>query len=253
MKLQWKNIKLRRGYTSLVILVLSLFFFAEAIAAAGDIFFPIVYHDIKPTPTATSTPTLIPGGVIVLPNHSSFTTTTGILHVVGEVQNNTNYTLRNVRITANFYNNNNQFLDSHSELTFMNDLPPNTKTCFNIGLDEPEGWRYYQFDPVTYQTDGEPLPDLTIYNVTRSYGYQFYRLAGYVRNDENVIVSEVRTVGTLYDPETSPDSVIGCNFHQLIGSLDPGDDGFFEINFTGRDYNDPTSYIYHIQTDGNIP
>lgn len=249
MKLSGKKFFFGRGYTSLIVLVLSLFFFVEAIAAANDVFFPIVYHDIKPTPTITPTPTLIPGGVIVLPNSSAFTTSTGTLHVVGEVQNNTVYTLRNVTVTANFYNSSNQWLDTNSELTFMNDLPPGAKTCFNLSLDAPQGWSYYQFDPVTYQTNGEPLPDLTLTNVSGSYNSQFkyYRITGNVRNDENVIVYEIRTVGTVYNISGK---VIGCEFDQ-INSLNPGSTSSFEINFLDRDYIDAASY--RVQVDGDIP
>jgi hypothetical protein len=248
MKIFGYKLSQHTGYISLIVLVLSLFFFIEVIAA--DIYLPIVSNEMTPTPTITSTPTLIPGGVVVPPNHSSFTTANNILHVVGEVQNNTIFTLRSVRITANFYNKSNQYLESHSELTFMNDLPPGAKTCFDLALDTPEGWTYYQFDPVTYQTDGEPLPKLTTFNVSSTYNSQTkdYRIAGYVRNDENVRVSEVRTIGTVYN---LTGKVIGCNFHQVIGALDPGDDSLFEIYYRERDYIDAASY--RVQVDGNLP
>jgi hypothetical protein len=251
MKPAGKKISLRRGYTSLVVLVVSLFIFVEAIAAAGDIFFPIVYHDIEPTPTITPTPTLIPGGAVVLPNHFSFTTSAGVLHVVGEVQNNTSYILQKVLVTANFYNSSNQWLDTHSELIFLNDLPPNTKTCFNLSLDVPEGWSYYQFDPVTYQTNGEPLPDLTLVSVTGAYNSQldYYRVSGSVRNDEDVTVYDVRLVGTLYN---LTGRVLGCKFTSVSGSfLDSGDSKSFEILYTERDYVDVATY--RVQADGDIP
>jgi hypothetical protein len=174
MKVSVKNLLLRRGYLSLVVMILSLFIFVEVISAMADIYYlPVIYNEDTPTftPTATNTPTptLIPGGVVVLNNHSSFTSANDILHVVGEVQNNTKYTIRNIRVTVNIYNKSNQFLESHSELTFMNDLPPGMKTCFNVTLDEPEGWTYYQFGPVTYLTDGKPLPDLNLLNVSATY------------------------------------------------------------------------------------
>jgi hypothetical protein len=251
MKLFGKNFSPRRGYTSLIVLVLSLFFFVEAIAAAGDIFFPIVYHDIQPTPTITPTPTLIPGGAVILPNHYAFTTSTGTLHVVGEIQNNTTYTLQRLRVTANFYNSSNQWLETESELVFMNDLPPGAKTCFNLSLDVPEGYSYYQFDPVTYQTNGEPLPDLTLLNVSGAYNSQFdyYRISGSVRNDEDVTVYDVRLVGTLYN---LTGKVIGCKFTSVAGGyLDTDDTSSFEILYTERDYVDAATY--RVQADGDIP
>jgi hypothetical protein len=255
MKLSGKNFSFRRGYTSLIVLVLSLFIFVEAVATVADIYYlPVIYNEDTPTftPTATNTPTptIIPGGVIVLSNHSSFASSNDILHIVGEVQNNTKYTLRNIKITADFYNKSNQFLESHSELTFMNDLPPGGKTCFNIALDEPEGWTYYRFGPVTYLTDGEPLPDLNLLNVSGAYSpqYQYYRIAGRVRNDENVTVYEVRTIGTVYNVTGK---VLGCNFHQVLGSLEPDESSLFEIYFLDRDYVDVATY--RVQADGDIP
>lgn len=251
MKLFGEKFPIRRGYISLFTLLLSLFFFVEAIAAAGDIFLPVVYYDIKPTVTPTSTPTLIPGGVVVINNHTSYTTTPGRLHVVGEVQNNTSYTLQNVKVTAKFYNSSNQLLDTRSAFTFMNDLPAGNKTCFNISLDAPSGWKTYQFEPVTYLTNGEPLPNLTAYNISASYSsqYKYYRIAGSVRNNENVTVYDVRPVGTVYN---ITNRVIGCEFTLVSGySLNPGASSSFEILFLDRDYIDATTY--RLQVDGNIP
>jgi hypothetical protein len=241
-------LSLKRGSILLSVLILSLFFFIEAIAAAGDIFLPIVYHDIQ---TATPTPTLIPGGVVVETDYvSDFTTSAGILHVVGEIRNKTSYTLRNMKVTVNFYNANNQLLESRSAFTYMIDLPAGKKTCFNISLDPPTGWSKYQFAPVTYQTDGNLPPNIGVLNLIGSYDPKFgyYQLTGLIRNDEAVQVSQVRTVGTLYNVTNR---VIGCKFYQFPDRLDPGASKSFNIEFRERDYIDTATY--RLQVDGDIP
>lgn len=244
-------LSLRRGSISLAVLILSLLLFFEALAAAGDIFLPIVYQDIKPTVTPTATPTLIPGGVVVLNNHTAYTTTTGQLHLVGEVKNNTTYTLRNVKVTVNFYNASNQLLKSSYTFTHMIDLPTGNSACFRIVADEPTGWSKYEFEPVTYWTDGDPLPELTTSNVRLTYNSQFkyYSLTGSVRNQEGVHVFGVKPVGTLYDKSTK--KVIGCKFYQFLGPLAPGASGLFNIEFRDRIYTG--SDDYDLQVDGDIP
>lgn len=245
-------LSLRRGSIAVTVLILSLFFFVEAIAAAGDIFLPIVYQDIKPTVTPTATATLIPGGVFVETNFvSDFTTSSGILHVVGEVRNTTGYHIKDVKVTANFYNKNNQLLDTRTERIFLNDLPAGEKTCFNLSLDAPPVWSKYQFEPVTYQTNGEPLPDLSLLGVFGSYSsqYKYYRITGSVRNDENVRVNQVKPVGTLYN---LTQRVIGCEFTLVSGYyLDPGVSSIFEMFFFDRDYVDAATY--RVQVDGDVP
>lgn len=246
-------LSLRRGSISLAVLILSLFFFVEVIAAAGDIFLPIVYHEFPPTVTPTSTPTLIPGGVVVLNNHTSYTTTTGRLHVVGEVQNNTVYNLRNVKVTANFYNASNQLLESRSVFTHMIDLPAGNTTCFHISLDKPKDFSAYEFPSITYQTDGEPLPDLTIFNIIRGTHplFKYYYITASVFNNKDVRVYQVKPVGTLYDNSKSK-KVIGCEFTLVSGYfLDPGESGSFEMYFFDRDYTDVGDY--RLQVDGDIP
>lgn len=203
-----------------------------------------------PTKTFTPSPTSIPSGVYVLSNHTYYIDSIDSLWIVGEVWNNTSDYLEFVKIPANLYGASGNLLDTDYTYTYLDSLPPGEKTCFDLLFtDYPPEWAYYEFEPPSYWTDGEPLPNLKVYNVSASYDptYGWYEIIGQVRNDQGTRVEYVSPVGSLYN---STGKVIGCDFTYVNSThLDPGQTSAFDMLFTGRDYADATNY--RIQVDGN--
>lgn len=202
-----------------------------------------------PTPTNTPTATKESGTVQILSNHTSYVDSIDYLNVVGEVENTTSNHLQFVRITGNFFGSGGQLLDTDFTYIWLNNLPAGQKTCFKLWLPEPVGWSYYQFESVSYWTDGEPLPNLYLYNHSGSYDPTFgwYEIIGMVRNDHGTRVDFVSPVGTVYN---AAGKVLGCDFTYVNSTdLDPGQSSSFEMTFLGRDYSDVTSY--RLQVDGN--
>ena len=202
-----------------------------------------------PTPTATPTATKKPGTVQILSNHTSYVDIIDYLNVVGEVENTTSNHLQFVRITGNFFNSSGQLLDTGSTYIWPLNLPAGQKTCFQLSVPEPAGWSYYQFEPVSYQTYGHPLPNLAIFNHSGSYNSTFgwYEIIGMVRNDHGTRVEYVSPVGTVYN---AAGKVVGCELTFVNAThLDAGQTSSFEMTFLGRDYSDVASY--RLQVDGN--
>jgi len=171
------------------------------------------------------------------------------LHIVGEVQNNTTNHLRFVKITVNIFNGSGQLLDTDFTYIYLDNLLASERTCFQILLEEPTGWSYYEFEAPTYWTDGEPLPNLAVFNDSGSYNSTFgwYEIIGQVRNNHGTRVEYVSPVGTVYN---ASGVVVGCDFTYVNSThLDPGQTSSFEMTFSGRDYADVTSY--RLQVDGN--
>ncbi|MFQ6058643.1 MAG: FxLYD domain-containing protein [Anaerolineae bacterium] len=214
---------------------------------------PTLTMTASPTPTLTNTPsptaTRTPADVYVLSNHSHYVDSINYLHVIGEVYNNTANHLRYVKITANFFNSSEQLVDTGFTYTYLDNLPAGVKTCFHILLAEPAGWSYYEFEAPSYWTDGEPLPNLTVFNDSGSYDPTFgwYEIVGQVRNDHGSRVEYVSPVGTVYN---ASGTVVGCDFTYVNSThLDPGQTSSFKMTFGGRDYADVVSY--RLQVDGN--
>ena len=206
-----------------------------------------------PTATATRTPTatatLQPSGVHVLANYSHYLDSIDYLHVVGEVQNNTNDNLRFVRISAAFYNSNGQLLDTDFTYTFLDTLPAGEKTCFNLQLPKPANWSYYEFANVEYWDDADPPPNLSISNHSGSYDSTFgwYEVVGKVTNNEGQRVEYVSPVGTVYN---QAGTVLGCTLTYVDSThLDPGQKSPFDMLFVGRDFKAVKSY--RLQVDAN--
>lgn len=201
-------------------------------------YLPLTILDPTPTPAATATP--LPEGVLVLPNHSHYVNAIDVLHIVGEVVNNTPDALRAIRVAVNLYDGAGTLVGTDLVYTRLDDLPPYDRTCFNLSLAEPSGWERYDFEPVSYWTDGAPLSTLTLLDLSRAYEPIFggYQIIGLVRNDGPHPVNLVNPVGTLYD---AAGTVVGCN-STLVSSIDlsPGQTSSFELNFLGRDYADVT-------------
>lgn len=199
----------------------------------------------------TITITIAAQGVQILPNQSHFIDSVDILHILGEIQNNTADSLGIVEISVNFFNNSGQFLKTENTYTLIDDLPAGDKTCFEAILSQPTGWSYYEFEAPTYSTDGQPLPNLTLLNVSGSYDSTsgWYTIIGQVKNDHGIRVEYVNPVGTLYN---AAGMVIGCDAYTYMDStnLDPDQISPFEIVFFRRDYIDAASY--RVQVDGNL-
>ena len=190
-----------------------------------------------------------PAGVSILTNHSYYVDAINYLHIVGEVMNNTDDNLRFVKITADFFNNSGQILDTDFTYIWLDNLPSRDKTCFDLALPAPGGWSYYQFEPLHYWTDGVPLPNLAVTDHHGSYNSTFgwYEIIGQVRNDEATVVEYVMPVGTAYN---GSGTVVGCDFTFVnTTDLNPGQISAFKMTFLGRDFSDVISY--RLQVDGN--
>ena len=198
--------------------------------------------DLEPTPE--------PGDVTILSNHTAHVDDIDYLNIVGEVNNNTDNNLRFVEINVNIYDAAGLLLDTDFTFTLLDNLPAGEKTCFHLSVQEPEGWNYYEFEPVSYWTDGKSLPNLSVTNLSSSYDsfFGWYEILGQVTNNLGLKVNWVSPVGTLYN---ASGQVIGCDFTYVNSNdLLPGQTSSFEMLFLGRDYNDVTSY--RIQVDGEI-
>lgn len=185
----------------------------------------------------------------MLTNDSHYVDSVAYLHVVGEVQNNTNRNLRFVKVSAAFYDSNGGLVDTEFTYTSLEILPKHDKTCFHLLLPEPANWSYYEFANVEYRDDAESPPDLAISNHSGSYNSTFgwYKIIGKVTNNEADRLEYVSPVGTVYN---NTGTVLGCAFTYVTGThLDPGQTSTFEMNFVGRDFKGVK--IYRLQADGN--
>jgi C1A family cysteine protease len=212
---------------------------------------PTTTSMVTPTSTPTATPTSTPPttGVYVRPNHSFYIDIFGYLNIVGEVENNTAHHLWSVGITANVFNSSGKLLDNGFNYIYLDNLPTGDKTCFCISLEEPTNWSYYEFEPPSYWTDGEPLPNLTVLNDSGYYDpfWGGYEIIGQVRNDHGARVEDIFLVGTLYN---ASNIVMDCDFTYIDAIyLDPGQASPFEMTFFWRDYANVTSY--RLQVDGS--
>jgi hypothetical protein len=174
------------------------------------------------------------------------------MFVIGEVLNNTGESVTLVDVGVNFFDANGHLVGTDHAYMWPLGLPKREKGCFNISMDVPPGWSYYQFDAPTYNVNSTSS-GLTIIDNAGSYNpvNGDYNLVGQVRNDGNQRSASVSVSGTLYNPLGKP---VGCQ-HALVNSptLDPGQISSFAINFWGyyRDYQDVAHY--RLRVAGDLP
>lgn len=206
-----------------------------------------------PTPTSTPppSPTPQPSGIYILPQNTTYTDSIDYLHVIGEVHNNTGQAATFVRVAANFFNAAGQLVDTDYTYLYLDILPHNERSCFHILTPRHPDYAYHQFEPVTYHSSSDILPNLTVLNDSAGVDpiFGWYYVIGQVRNDHGIRIEYVQPVITLYNNAIPLD----CGFTYVNSThLDPGQTSSFEDYFTGRpDYADVTAY--RIQVGGNIP
>lgn len=226
----------------LPISVIILFSMIAATHFSGSIIhLPIIRKDNRsPAPTS---------GVQILPNYSDYTDSNQILHLVGEVQNNSADTLQFIQITADLFNASGQLLATEYTFPHLDNLPPGQKTCFDLWVyNAPAGWTSYSFEKLSYDPHGIPVTNLAWSNVSGSYDPTSgsYQVLGQVRNTSANLIKYVEPIGTLYN---AAGKVIGCEFSFVDSySLNPAEISAFKLIFAGRDYRDAARY--ELQVDG---
>jgi hypothetical protein len=200
----------------------------------------------------TPTPTPQPPHVFVLSNDFSFVSSSGSLHVLGEIKNDSPYNLSDVAVKVRLLNRNDNEVASLSDSILLSNLPAGERTCFDIlFISPPSNWSKYKFDTPTFDLNGADLPDLSLLNIDSSYDDKTgdYKINGEVHNDESSRVEMVKPVATLYQKKTG--KVIGCAYDYVDSIyLNAGSQSPFSIDFYGRKYSDVDSF--RIQVDGNI-
>lgn len=235
----------RRGL-GLFVLVVALVAL-PAVMAGGDfqLFIPIAMSapDAPPPPP--------PPGVTVLPNHSTYvSSSTGTLFVVGEVQNSTATPIWLVKASVNFFDASDHLVATAFGYVSLPALPAREKSCFDIILlDPPTDWTRYEFEPVDYDEWNDPLPTLALFDDSGGYDTTFgwYEIIGQVRNDGPTLVESTLIVATLYNDAAQ---VRDCAFsYANTTDLAPGQASAFDIINSSGEPQDVTSY--RLQADGN--
>ena len=137
-------------------------------------------------------------------SHSSYVSSIGMYHVVGEVRNNSSNNLEVVKITATFYNSVDVVIASDFAYVDIDILVPNQRSPFEVmELDTEVSAQvdHYSLAVSDYDaTEVEPYRDLTLLTHSSSVdGLGCYHVVGEIRNTGNQAVTYAQVVGTFYD------------------------------------------------------
>lgn len=229
---------------TLLVLTGTLIASAQDCTTAPCTYVPIVQIS-EPQPT----PTVAPGTVSILGNHTSYVDSIDALHIIGEVQNQTAQTITFIRINVNLFNGS-QLTGTDFTFTSLDQLRSGDRTCFDVLVLDPPVYTTYAFEAPTYSVDTSELPTLIVLGDSSSIDIaDNYHIIGQVRNDTGKAVKFVQPVGTLYD---AAGRAIDCDF-TFVNSTDlaVGQTSAFDMGFIGRaSYSDVASY--RLQVDGDV-
>ncbi len=155
------------------------------------------------------------------------------LHVIGIVQNDGTENLKYVKVSATFYDKNNNVVGSNFTYTYINILVPQQKSPFNVFISEPQDYDHYKLSLSYDKTYNEPFSGLQIQGVTHhidKYGY--YYIDGEVKNTNTAKAKYVEIVATLYD---SNGKIIYADFTFTNSDIPPDQTSSFEFMINTSD------------------
>jgi len=157
--------------------------------------------------------------------------------VKGIVQNNYTISMRNVNITAIFYDAENKTVRKAYSYAALTIVKPGQRSPFEISVSSPKGNYSYSLTTVGIKTDENPPNGLQVVNQNSTIIGGYYKIFGEVLNKEGWRAVSVRVICAYYDSEgnitalshtfTSPDSI------------NAGSKGSFEINLKIEDMMGP--------------
>jgi hypothetical protein len=236
-------------------LLLTIIGIGVSAAVSTQTYLPIVYKLITPTPTPVPSPTepTFPPGVQVLPTSYVYVSER-MLHVVGEVLNNTSDSLYGVIVSVTFYNTEGISINTDFTVLTPFNLPGWERGCFSIVMDYPTNWSYYVFD-LPAPDISVSSPDLNINDDDIHTWYDSvsgdYNIYGSIVNEGSQPSYNVSVGGTLYKASDEP---IGCAYFDVDPiDLNPGELGLYDLYFPGsdREYGEPA--YYRLRVAGDVP
>jgi hypothetical protein len=213
-----------------------------------EAYLPAVYRLPTPTPTPTPKPTVVPPGVHIV-NDSSFTHGDTGFSVVGEVYNNTDKYLWNVKVGARFYNSSGQRVKTIKPFALDFNPVPDSRICFAMDDRYSEiNWDYYEFD-LEYWDDGTAPPPVRLDSVEGYPGTDHYGITGLVYNEHSGAVANLRVQARL---KAEDGIVLDCRQAGFLPSvLYSGEKAAFTIDFDLRSdgYDNVDRYRVFAQAD----
>jgi hypothetical protein len=245
MEVAMGNEKRTRKAALWIILIIVVMGATAAVANTLDapVYLPIVMRNASSGPSPTPLP-----GVVLLPNHSSYTNVDGGPVVVGEVLNSTGSPVQFVEIKASYFDGNGSLLETDWIYVWIDTLHVGEKGCFRIsGNKAVPGLASYELTVVDFMPSSIPRPNLALLNHNGSHDNKWYRVIGEVRNDEPQPIYDIMVVITAYDGNGN---VFECDLTSTNPlDLDPGQSTPFMSLMSYRDdYSAVDSY--RVDVDG---
>ncbi len=164
-----------------------------------------------------------------------------IVHVIGEVLNNTPTTVNKVMIEA-VLNLKKGGQTTLRGFPLVGSLAPGTQACFDLYVVEPKEVESYAVKVLSYATGGSVPGGVDF--VVSDYGYDarngWFSLEGTVNSADPVILNDLRAVATLFD---SSGRVLGCEqSYARTQTEEANAPATFKILFLNRDFSQGSNF-----------
>ncbi|MEM1582458.1 MAG: FxLYD domain-containing protein [Candidatus Bathyarchaeia archaeon] len=169
------------------------------------------------------------GTVIVLPNHTGWRDALGYYRVSGEVENVGNSAVKDVWITATFYDSNDNLIGTAYEHAYLHVLLPGRKSPFEVLLSTAAASQVHHYSLSVVATDTDPIPDGLEILSSNSYIDITGSLVveGNIRNIASNTAHSVRVIAAFYN-ETG--YVVATSYSYLSSQdLSPNETASFDI------------------------
>jgi hypothetical protein len=142
--------------------------------------------------------------IVVHDNHSSYVSTLGTFHVVGEIENSGSESVALVTITGTFYDSNNTEITTDSSLATLETIPPGVKSPFEIAItdqSQAEKVHNYTLAVTNYNPVTKNLTKTLIILSNSSYisFSGFLNINGEIKNNGTSQSTSTRIAATCYD------------------------------------------------------
>ena len=153
-----------------------------------------------------------PDPLTLKPNHSSYIEQEGeqqVLHLVGEVTNQSGKNIKNLVIEANLFNREGVLLSSFQGNLALDLLPDGATTCFNLATALPDKFEKYDLKVLkSEQVEGdEKAVESYITNERFDRDFGWYTVNGVATYEIGNISGDVAVAATYFDKQKQ---VIGC-------------------------------------------